>query len=220
MFRNSSKNLETEVAGLVFKNPLGIPYVLKKRSFLCPNCAPNAGFVLLTPPSDNVVGWIKGLKSHSREDSLLALDLKADIVRTFSLVYDFADFLVIDPDTDNGIDAADLSDTVALLEELVSLRLCYEHYTPVFLRLTHGITPEELQTLLNTSRLSGLDGVAVPTLSLYYKVRELTDGRVPVICMVQDVEEGLLALHEGVSLLEAKPGFKGLNKLLKKLEKQ
>ena len=106
------------------------------------------------------------------------------------------------------------------MEELVSLRLCYERYTPVFLRLSHGSTPEELHTLLDTCQLSGVDGVVVPTLSMIYKVRELTLGRVPVICQIQDVEEGLMALHEGVSLLEAKPGFKGLNKLLKMLEKQ
>ncbi|MBR4741260.1 MAG: hypothetical protein IK074_08875 [Bacteroidales bacterium] len=219
MFGKSSKSLETEVAGLVFPNPVGVPYSLKKHRFSCFHRAPKAGFFLLTPPKENVLPWIKGLESNPG-DALLVVNINTDIVRTFSLVYDFAHLLVIAPDSDNGIDATDLADTVDLLEELVSLRLCYERYTPVFLRLSHGSTPEELHTLLDTCQLSGVDGVVVPTLSMFYKVRELTLGRVPVICQIQDVEEGLMALHEGVSLLEAKPGFKGLSKLLKKLEKQ
>lgn len=219
MFGKSSKNLEREVAGVVFPNPLGVPYELKKRRFSCFHHASKAGFLLLNPPKDHVLEWVKSLKSNT-EDAIRAVDVKTDIVRTFSLVYDFAHLLIIDPDTDNGIDATEISDTIALLEELVSLRLCYEHYTPVFLRLSHGTTPEELQTLLDTCQLSGVDGVAVPTLSMFYKVNEITLGRVPVICMVQDAEEGILALHEGVSLVEAMPGFKGLNKLLKTLEKQ
>ena len=45
--------------------------------------------------------------------------MKSDIVRTFSLVYDFADLIIIDPDSDNGIDSPDLSDTVALMDERV-----------------------------------------------------------------------------------------------------
>ena len=219
MFGKSSRSLETEVAGLVFPNPVGVPYTFKKHRFNCLHKAPKAGFYLLTPPKDNVLPWVKGLKYNHGEVPLV-VDLNADIVRTFSLAYDFADLLVVSPDSDNGIDATDLSDTVDLLEELVNLRLCYEHYTPVFLRLSHGSTPEELHTLLDTCQLSGLDGVVVPTLSLYYQVKELTLGRVPVVCQVQTPEEGLMALHEGVSLLEAKPGFKGLSKLLKTLEKQ
>lgn len=219
MFRKGSKNLETEVSGVVFPNPVGIPFSLKKRPLEWLHPAPKAGFLMLTPPKTDILPWVKGLRSNGG-GAVLAVDISTDIVRTFSLVYDFADLLIIDPDTDSGIDATDLSDTVSLLEELVSLRLCYEHYTPVFLRLRHGITPDELHTLLDTCQLSGLDGVVVPSLAMFYKVRDITLGRVPVICMVQNPEESLLALQEGASLLEAKPGFKGLDKLLKTLEKQ
>ena len=219
MFKKSYQHLETEVAGLVFPNPAGVPYVIRDRRFKWLRPAPKAGFLTVTPPPENILPWIKALKSEP-ETSLLAVDIRQDILRTFSLVYDFADFIIIDPDNNLGIGASDISDTHDLLDELVSLRLCYERYTPVFLRLSHGSTPEELHSLLDTCQLSGVDGVVVPTLSMFYKVRELTLGRVPVICQIQDVEEGLMALHEGVSLLEAKPGFKGLSKLLKKLEKQ
>ena len=219
MFRKSTNNLETEVAGLVFPNPVVIPYFQRKCRFSCLHRAPKVGFLTLIPPRDNVLPWIKNLKNEPG-NALLAVDLSSDIIRTFSLVYDFADLIVVDPDSDNGIDAADVADTVSLLDELVSLRLCYERYTPVFLRLSHGITLEELHTLLDACQLSGLDGVVVPSSSMLSAVKEKTLGRLPVICMVQNPEEALLALRSGASLLEAKPGFKGLNKLLKMLEKQ
>ena len=220
MFRKNSHILDTSVAGLTFANPVGVPYTIRNQRFKFLHRAPSAGFFILTPPQDHVLSWIKDLKKDPVNDAILAVDIKTDIIRTFSLVYDFADLIIVDPDTDNGIESTDLADTVSLLEELVSLRLCYEHYTPVFLRLAHGITPEELHTLLDTCQLGGLDGVFVPSLMMYSKVKELTLGRFPAVCMVQNPEEALLALKEGVSLVEAKPGFKGLNKLLKTLEKQ
>lgn len=220
MFRSNSKILETEVAGLVFPNPIGIPYALKHRRFDFLHPAPKAGFLIITPPSGNVLSWIKGLKTALPGDAILAVDITTDIVRTFSLIYDFADIIIVNPDSDSGIDAADLADTVSLLDELVSLRLCYEQYTPVFLRLTHGITQEELHTLLESCRLSGLDGVVVSTLPMMARVKELTQGRLPVLCMVQNPEEALQALQEGASLLETRPGFHGMKKLLKTLEKQ
>lgn len=217
MFSKKDHNLQVEVAGLAFPNPVGVPFVIQKRRFSWWHRAPEAGFLMLTPPShEAVLPWIKGLTSEP-ESTILAVDIKTDIVRTFSLVYDFADFIVIDPDSDLGIGAADISDTQSLLDELVSLRLCYERYTPVFLRLAHGTSPDELKILLGACRLNGLDGVVVSHLSMLGTVRELTQGRVPVICRVNTPEEGLQALEGGASLLEL-PDAKPLGKLLKALE--
>ena len=108
MFRkNNVQHLQTEVAGLVFPNPAGVPFVIHKTRFSWLHRAPEAGFLVLTPPShEEVLPWIKGL-SGERESSILAVDIKTDIVRSFSLVYDFADFIIIDPDSDMGIDAVE-----------------------------------------------------------------------------------------------------------------
>lgn len=216
MFGKSVQSMQVEVAGLVFPNPVGIPFTLQKRRFHWFCKAPEAGFLTLTPPREDVLPWIKGLTSEPKS-TILAVNITTDIIRTFSLVYDFAHFIVIDPDSDMGIDAADISDTQALLDELVSLRLCYERYTPVFLRLSHGTTPEELKILLGACRLNGLDGVVVPNLSMLLTVRELTQGRVPVICEIDSPEEGPEALRSGASLLEL-PSARNLDKTLKTLE--
>jgi len=218
MFRKRNvQSLETEFAGLVFSNPVGHPYTLLKKRFKWLRMAPKAGFLTLTPPQDDILNWIKGLKSEQPGNSLLAVDIKTDIVRTFSLVYDFADFIIIDPDSNVGIDAVDISDTLELLDELVSLRLCYERYTPMFLRLGLGTSPDELKSLLGACQLDGLDGVIVPGLAYLAQVRDITLGRVPIICPVNTPADGLQALENGATLLEL-PSCKGLNKLLNTLE--
>lgn len=217
MFRKNYQHLETEFAGLVFPNPVGHPYTLLKKRFKWLRRAPRAGFLTLTPPQEDVLNWIKSLRSEQPENSLLAVNIHTDIIRTFSLVYDFADFIIIDPDSNVGIDAVDISDTHDLLDELVSLRLCYERYTPVFLRLGQGTSPDELRSLLGACQLDGLDGVVVPNLASLAQVREITLGRVPVICPVKSIPEGLQALENGAGLLEL-PSSKGLNKLLSILE--
>lgn len=217
MFRKNVQNLQVEVAGLVFPSPVGVPFVIRKKRCNWFHKAPEAGFLVLTPPShEEVLPWIKGLTSEP-ESTILAVDIKTDIVRIFSLVYDFADFIIIDPDSDMGIDAVDISDTQSLLDELVSLRLCYERYTPVFLRLAHGTSHEELKILLGACQLNGLDGVVVSHASMVKEVREITLGRVPVICRVSSPEEGLKALDGGASLLEL-PDCKPLPRLLSALE--
>ena len=216
---SGSQNLVKEVAGLVFTNPVGMPYTIKKGHFSLFQGVPKAGFLTLTPPKESVLGWIRGLDKEQFGASRLAVDLSADIVRNFSLIYDFADFIIVDPDTDNGIGATDISDTQVILDELVSLRLCYERYTPFFLRLKHGLSEEELQYLLGACRLAGIDGVAAPA-KMLPRINALTQGRVAVIACADSQEEALQALQDGASLLEVNIGPLGVKKLLKTLEKR
>ena len=216
---SGSQNLVKEVAGLVFANPVGMPYTIKKRRFSLFQHVPKAGFLTLTPPNESVLAWIRGLDKEQFGDCRLAVDLNSDIVRNFSLVYDFADFIIVDPDSDNGIGARDISDTQVILDELVSLRLCYERYTPFFLRLKHGLSEEELQYLLGACRLAGIDGVAAPA-QLVPRINAITQGRLPVIAAAESPEKAIQALQEGASLLEVNIGPLGLKNLLKTLEKQ
>ncbi|MBP3202123.1 MAG: hypothetical protein J6M31_00750 [Bacteroidales bacterium] len=210
--------LETEVASLHFSNPLGLALPSDKLRQRLPRRY-KAGFVTLTPPQDAVLDWIVGLQQY-RSRTVLGVNLHTDIVRSFSLVYDFADFLILDPDSDHGIDSPDIADTSALLEEVVSLRLCYEHYTPVFLRLTHGDTPDELPALLGQSRLYGLDGIVAASPAQLRLVREITLGRVPVIGVADDAATAQEMLAAGASLVETHLRCYQLDKLLKQLEKR
>lgn len=208
-FKKNSQLLETEVAGITFRNPLGADTPKERRT----------GFITLTPPKEHILDWIAQLQDF-RGETVLAVNINNQIIRSFSLVYDFADLIIVDPDSDAGIDAADLYETHVLLDEIVSLRLCYEHYTPVFLRLSHGLTHDEIQSLLSTCQLCGVDGIAVSGLRLLAEVREITRGRLPLIAVADNAEEALQALSAGASLVETHLRGPALFKLLKTLENQ
>lgn len=211
------KSLALEVAGLNFANPVGLtqgPEGLRKR----PLCAPKAGFVVATPPQENLIDWITKLQEFT-EQGVIAVNLRTDIVRSFSLLYDFAHFIIIDPDSNNGIRSADISDITELIDEIVSLRLCYERYTPIFLRLSQAETPEELHPLCSYARMSGLDGLVAPDPQRVRITLEECQHRMPVIGFAKNAEEALQELQDGASLVQTELRSLGLGKLLKTLEK-
>ncbi len=211
------KSLALEVAGLNFANPVGLTQGaegLKK----CPLFAPKAGFIVATPPKENLIDWITKLQDFTQQ-GVIAVNLCNDIVRTFSLLYDFAHFIIIDPDSNNGIRSADISDMTELIDEIVSLRLCYERYTPIFLRLSHAETPQELHPLCSYARLSGLDGLVAPDPERVRMTLEECQHRVPVIGVAQNAETALKELQDGASLVQTDLSSLALGKLLKTLEK-
>jgi len=207
-FRKKDKNaLLREVAGLKFVNPLGISY---------PYLRLKAGFMALTPDSDNILEWIASVSEYSK-DTVLGVNLHTDILRSFSLVYDFAQFIIIDPDSDNGIDSPDIADIAQLLDEIVNLRLCYEGYTPVFLRISKEDTPDEIHPLCACARLSGLDGIVAPDPLKVKLVMEECQGRVPVMGVANTEEEALAELSAGATLVLTTLRPIPFSKLLKKL---
>lgn len=211
------KALDTRAVGLLFKNPLGVRQCLNTRQ-LRDGRTYGAGFVTLAPPAgEDILAWIGGLQEY-RKKSILAVNVSANLARTFSLVYDFCDLIIIDPDADNGIDSPDISDTSVLLDEVVSLRLCYEQYTPIALRLTHGHTPDEIHELLGHCRLSGIDAVVVPA-GKVETVLEQTQHRYPVIGAANSAEEALSCLQAGACLVETTMHSLPFAKLLKTLSR-
>ena len=192
--------LDTSFCGIHLQNPVGVRLLPEARPLQAIKRT-NAGFITLAPPKDHVLDWITGLQEY-RDKTVLALNVSSDLARSFSLVYDFSDFIIIDPDGDNGIDSPDLSDTSVLLDEVVNLRLCYEHYTPIVLRLSHGHTPEEIQSLLDHCRISGIDGMVAPGPKKVRMIVEQTQGRFPVIGSAQSPEEALECFQAGASLVE------------------
>lgn len=211
---HKKKALDTNVAGIAFQNPVGIHLSPTIRQLK--DCRTyGAGFVTLSPPDENVLEWILGLQEY-RKKTILAVNVSSDLARSFSLVYDFTDLIIIDPDKDHGIDSTDISDTSVLMDEIVSLRLCYEQYTPIALRLSHGHTPDEIHTLLSHCRLSGIDAVVVPAKKVGMVLEE-TLHRYPVIGEADSIEEALECLQAGASLVETNLHPFALNKLLKTL---
>lgn len=217
--KKPQQNLVREVSLLQFRLPAGFrassenPIFPAKKRFL-------PGFLTLSPPESRVLEWSTTLAPY-REKCILAINLSRDITRQFSLVYDFADLIIIDPDADNGIASPDLSDITALLDELISLRLCYEQFTPIYLRLAEGLTPEEIRALLSACRLSGIDGVVAPGIRKVRFCLEETKGRYPIVGSgARTPEEALEQLQAGAVLVETQLRPIPFVRLVKLLENQ
>ena len=205
--KGNNKVLEKEVSGILFPNPVGSTQPCK-----------SASFIVVTPPKDNVIGWISAIRQQYKGKRIV-VDISEDIQRNFSLSYDFADIIVINPNKKDGINAMDISDIVSMMDSLLALRLCYEKYTPVYLRISERTTPEELDMLLSYSRLSGVDGLVCDGIVRVRNILDLTQKRIPVIGSTDNQEEALQILEAGASLVEINAGLLSAKKIIKILEK-
>ena len=220
VFKRHFRGLEREVSGIRFSNPVGLsrPAELPRIHLFS---TPGVGFLTLEPEQKDILQWIHRLPEIRTETgALLAVNLKKNIERTFSLVYDFADLIIVDLDSNEGIGSSDLSDIPLILEELLNLRLCYERYTPVFLRLPAVLDTDEMHSVLSYCMLSGINGIVAEGLGTVNTVLEKTMKRIPLIGTAQSAEEGQAMLAAGVSLAELKTRPAEAGKLLRILEKE
>lgn len=215
--RKNARHLETEVSGLKLSNPVGMLMPADCVAAFCRRA--RTGFLTLPLPKNDVLAWISQLNQRKGDHARLAVNLSHDIPRHFSLTYDFADLLIIDPDPAGGIGSPDVSDILALMDNILSLRLCYERFTPVYIRLPQGIGPEELEPLLHYCQMSSVDGVVAPGLRMVRQVAAATLGRLPVMGSTASVQEAADMLQEGASLVEINAGPLPVLKFLKSLEK-
>lgn len=215
--RKNARHLETEVSGIKLCNPVGVLLTPDTSATCCKKA--RTGFLTLPLPKDDVLAWITQLNQRRGDHALLAVNLSHDIPRHFSLTYDFADLLIIDPDPSGGIGSPDVSDILSLLDNLLSLRLCYERFTPVYVRFPQGISPEEMEPLLHYCQMSSVDGVVAPGLRMVRQVAEATLGRLPIMGSTQDIQEAGEMLQAGASLVEINARSLPVMKFIKSLEK-
>lgn len=209
--------LVKEVCGIEFRNPLGISVSASTDKRIRQSCK-SAGFICITPPSHNILNWIVGLQEY-RKLTVLSVNLKENIAVNFSLVYDFVDFVVVSPFGDSGLNAPEISDVKDLMDELVSTRLGYENYTPIFFRLYPSLMEAEVTELVNYARLSGIDGIVVPDEKMMVNVGAMIQGRLPLVGMANSAEKALSMLQNGADLVENSVRFITFVKMLKTIEK-
>ena len=203
-----------EFSGVTLGNPLGAyEGVNGSKSYRILSPAP--GFLTLTPPKEETLNWISQLQSL-RKETVLAVNLRRDIQKSFALLYDFVDFLIIDTGWEEG--TQEVPEIEALLDELLSLRLCYERYTRVLVRITDGLTYDEIGPLLNYCRLSGIDGVIIHGTRRFEFVKNATDGRLPSILNTDSPQEAIEFCSQGIPV-ETSLGHIQRLKILKTLNK-
>lgn len=221
-FRREHPALARDLFGIHFRNPLGLAPVLERQDELLDVCdSLGFSFTGLIPGETPLQTVAERLQS--RETPIIAaVELRAEgaaeedamqrLIRQFSLLYDFADFFVIDINRESGLSSLDdFSDWTGLLDEVLSLRLCYERYKPILLRISPGHEEEQMRRILEFSLMSGFDGIVAPGLAKVRFCAEYTQKRLPIIGSgaITSPEEALALLQAGASLIEVAQGIPG-----------
>lgn len=114
-------------------------------------------------------------------------DIVKDFSKSFSLMYDFVDMFTINISysaANEGIqDLQDLSFLSDILDPILDLRLCYDDYKPILLKLSPDIPYDQVDEIIDWCMISGIDGIvatnsskSLASLELNDDKRELYDG--------------------------------------------
>ena len=236
-FRREHPALAREVFGLHFRHPLGLAPVLEQQVELLDVCDSIGYSFTGILPGDTPVQTIAERLRERKSPIIAAVELRAEgateevakqrMIRQFSLLYDFADYFVIDINRESGLSSLDdFSDWTELLDELLSLRLYYERFKPILLRIAPSHTEEQMMRVLDFCLLSGFDGIIAPGVGKVRFCSTYTQNRIPIIGSgaVSTPEEALALLEAGASLVEVAQGVRNkprqsAKRLLKAIDK-
>ena len=221
-FRREHPALTREFFGIRFRHPVGLAPVLERQLELL-DVFDSLGFSFTGfIPGEMPLQTIAELLQNRETPIVTAVELRPDgtteeeakqqIIRQFSLLYDFTDFFVIDINRESGLSSLDdFSDWTDLLDEVLNLRLCYERYKPILLRISPDHDEDQMRRILDFCLLYGFDGVVVPGLSKVRFCAEYTQKRLPIIGSgaITSPEEALALLQAGASLIEVAQGIPG-----------
>ena len=94
----------------------------------------------------------------SRKDD----EISNDYQKAFSLLYDFVDMFTISvsrPNADGLLEVQDRNSLADIIDPLLELRLCYEQYKPIVIKISPDTPLEQLDEMIDYCMLSGVDGV-------------------------------------------------------------
>jgi dihydroorotate dehydrogenase len=220
-YRREHPALERDVFGIHFRHPVGLAPVLERQVELLDECD-DIGFCFTgVIPGETPVQAVAERLQARISPIVVSVELRAEgdeeekaqrsLIRQFSLLYDFTDYFVIDINRESGLSSLDdLSDWTPLLDEILNLRLCYEKYRPILLRIAPGHTEEQMARILDFCLISGFDGVVAPGIAKVRFCAEYTKNRLPIIGSgaIATTDEAIALLQAGASLIEVARGLK------------
>lgn len=220
LYRREYPALGRELFRLHFPHPVGLAPVLDRQEDLLDECDDlGFGFVGIIPGATPLKTVAERLQER-KTPMIASIELRAEgsteevakqtLIRQYSLLYDFTDFFIVDINRESGLSSLDdISDWTELLDELLNLRLCYEKYRPILLRLSPSHTEEQMARILDFCQLSGIDGIVAPGVAKVRFCVEYVKGRVPVIGSgaVSVPKDAIDLLQAGASLIEVSQGL-------------
>ena len=162
-----------------------------------------------------------------------------DYQKAFSLLYDFVDMFTVNvsrPNSYGSLEVQDRSSLADIIDPILELRLCYEQYKPILIKISPDTPPAQLDEMIDYCMLSGVDGViagdttrhlealkrSVPTggylsgaplfersLAVVKHIHEHTQGRFPIIACggIMSPAQAAEMLSAGASLVQLHTGL-------------
>lgn len=220
-----SQSKVTEVFDLKFRSPICLADGHDKNGRILDALSDlGYGYIGVDCSNGRIHQLISRITSSS-PDTVAAANLRLvsgttedeSIVRPFSLMYDFASLFILHI-TDSSPEkpfSGDFTDFYPVIDELLNLRLCFEAYRPVLLSIPNSLDSRERHSLIDYSRLNGIDGLVCEGVDAVKADVAYTSGRLPIIGRGR-VQEAKQLLDAGASLVECTaPSF--LGKYLKQI---
>ncbi len=85
-----------------------------------------------------------------------------DYEKSFSQLYDYVDYFVLNVSCPNVKGLAKLQDIASLseiIDKLLALRRCYDDYKPILLKVSPDLTYDQLDEIIDLIQASNLDGI-------------------------------------------------------------
>lgn len=89
-------------------------------------------------------------------------DAAKDYESAFALLYDFVDMFVINlscPNVSGLSDLQDVSYLSEIIDKLLELRMYFDEYRPILLKVSPDISHQQLDEIIDYSLMSGVDGI-------------------------------------------------------------
>ena len=122
------------------------------------------GHIKANPPKTIICASIAKNTSSSSDD-----EVTGDYKKAFSYLYDFVDMFSVNvscPNVEGLQHLQDVSYLSDIVDQLLDLRVCYDTYKPLLVKVSPDIPREELDDILDYCMLSGVDGIVAGNTTL------------------------------------------------------
>ena len=194
-YGSNPQSLRKQVMGLPFPHPIGVAGGIDKLGeFPDALSCFSPSFVEIGPVRD-VMTVIQNLQSRKGDLLLLGnLSNSQNLERSFTLIYDFVDGIVLNLSHGTSVSA--------FINHLLELRRYNDTYRPILFKLSSDLTQDDLSDIAAYMLGSGIDGVMVGA-EILPKIKELTLGLMPVIVTaeISTSERAAQLLEAGADLI-------------------
>ena len=177
IYKRTAPSLKVDLMGMSFSGPIGVAAGVDKRGEYTDVIACYSPSFIEIGPLRDVMFTISQLQNRNEDIRILGnLSNTKDIERSFTLIYDFVDAIVLNVSLNTSVSR--------VIDHLLELRRYNDTYKPIIFKLYPDLTPEVLDQLADYMLMSGIDAVMVHA-EFVPVIREKTLGLMTVIAQAE-----------------------------------